>query len=170
MVNSKRQNNKKDDIENEINLSKKDLFLKKLQSKKGYKRYVKSPLRYGGGKTLAVGKILEYFPKDIKKVVSPFIGGGSIEVALAKELGIKVIAYDIFELIVNYWKVQISQPKELYEELSRLKNTKDEYERVKNILKKIWNKKDGLLKNDYSDLELANYYYYNHNKWIILFN
>ncbi len=150
-------------FEDKNNLSKKSLFLKQLQSKNGYKRYVKSPLRYGGGKTLAVGKILEYFPENIKKVVSPFIGGGSIEVALAKELGVKVIAYDIFELLVNYWNIQISKPQELYKRLCLLNNNKDEYERVKNILKEIWNKKDGLLKNNYSNLDLATYYYFNHN-------
>lgn len=165
MTNNKQKKSKSkiSNFEDKNDLSKKSIFLKTLESKKGYKRYVASPLRYGGGKTLAVGKILEYFPENIKKVVSPFLGGGSIEVALAKELGVKVIAYDIFELLVNYWNVQVSQPKELYEKISCLKNNKDEYERIKNILKEIWNKKDGLLKNNYSNLDLATYYYFNHN-------
>ena len=142
---------------------KKDIFLKKLKSKNGYKRYTESPLRYGGGKSLAVGNIVEYLPNNLKKVVSPFIGGGSVEIAIAKELDIEVVAYDIFDLLVNYWNVQINYPKELYEKLSILKSNKDEYERVKNILKKIWNKKDGLLKNDLTNIELAAYYYYSHN-------
>ncbi|CRF41602.1 DNA adenine methylase [Helicobacter ailurogastricus] len=30
--------------------------------KRRYKRYTKSPLRYGGGKSLAVGFILEHMP------------------------------------------------------------------------------------------------------------
>lgn len=46
----------------------------------GYKRYLGSPLRYAGGKSLAVGHILEYLPDNLNKVVSPFIGGGSVEV------------------------------------------------------------------------------------------
>ena len=80
---------------------------KKLQGKNGkYKRYLGSPLRYAGGKSLAVGLITEFLPKDIKKVVSPFIGGGSVEIAIAKELGIDVVAYDIFDLLVNYWQQQ----------------------------------------------------------------
>ncbi len=142
---------------------KKDIFLKKLKSKNGYKRYTESPLRYGGGKSLAVGNILEYLPDNIQKVVSPFIGGASVEIALAKELDIEVVAYDIFDLLVNYWNVQINFPVDLYEKLNALASSKDEYERVKIILKKIWNKKDGLLKNDLTNIDLATYYYYSHN-------
>ncbi len=146
-----------------LKLSKKSLFLKKIKTQNGYKRYTESPLRYGGGKSLAVGNILEYFPENINKVVSPFIGGGSVEIALAKELKIDVIAYDIFDLLVNYWNVQITKPNELYENLNKFNNTKDEYENVKNILKSIWNKKDGLICNNYNKLDLATYYYFNHN-------
>lgn len=53
-----------------------------LNSKNGYKRYLGSPLRYAGGKSLAVGGILKYLPDGLNKVVSPFIGGGSVEVAI----------------------------------------------------------------------------------------
>ena len=134
-----------------------------LISHNGYKRYLGSPLRYAGGKSLAVGHILEYLPDDINKVVSPFIGGGSVEVALAKELGIEVIGYDIFELLVNYWQMQVKEPNKLFEKLNELENTKEEYEEIKDILKGIWNKKDGLLENSYSNLDLATYYYFNHN-------
>lgn len=140
-----------------------ELFLNKITSKKGYKRYNGSPLRYGGGKSLAVGKIIEYLPKEINRVVSPFMGGGSVEIALAKELGLEVIAYDIFDLLANYWNVQINQPEELYKRLISLKNSKEEYENIKNKLKEIWNKSDGLLPNDYSDLDLATFYYFSHN-------
>ena len=127
------------------------------------KRYLGSPLRYGGGKTLAVSSILSYLPKNLDLLVSPFMGGGSVEIAVAKELNKKVIAYDIFDLLVNYWQVQIATPDKLAEELEKLKNTKEEYENVKNKLKEIWNKNDGLLQNNYSKLELATMYYFKHN-------
>ncbi|MHB9296683.1 putative DNA adenine methylase [Pillotina sp. SPG140] len=143
--------------------SKKDIFLHKLKANNRYKRYLGSTLRYAGGKTLAVGYVIENISENVKKVVSPFIGGGSVEIALAKELKIDVIGYDIFELLVNYWQIQIRQPKELYNNLSLIENTKEEYEKVKNLIKEIWNKNDGLLKNSYSNLELATYYYFNHN-------
>ncbi|WP_199769132.1 hypothetical protein [Helicobacter cynogastricus] len=49
--------------------AKKSLFLENLRSQKlRYKRYTKSPLRYGGGKSLAVGFILEHMPTNIKRV------------------------------------------------------------------------------------------------------
>jgi hypothetical protein len=55
-------------------LDKKTLFLNKLYSKVSYKRYLGSPLRYGGGKSLGVGNIIEFLPANITRVVSPFIG------------------------------------------------------------------------------------------------
>lgn len=156
-----------DVLENEMyrlnNISKKELFLRKLRTKNGYKRYTGSPLRYAGGKSLAVGYIIELLPDNLEKVVSPFIGGGSVEIAIAKELNIKVEAYDIFDLLVNYWNVQLNEAHFLYEKLSKLNNSKTEYEKVKAILKTIWNKKEGLLKNDLSEIELATYYYFSHN-------
>jgi DNA adenine methylase len=48
-------------------------------------------LRYAGGKTLAVGLIVELIPDNITRLISPFIGGGSVEVAVAREMGIPVI-------------------------------------------------------------------------------
>jgi DNA adenine methylase len=150
------------DLGNEYNLRKYD-FLNRLKSKKGYKRYQGPPLRYGGGKSLAVGKLVEHLPNNLTSVVSPFFGGGSFEIAIAKELGISVIGYDIFELLVNYWDVQINDPESLYFGVIQLKNTKDEYERIKEILKTTWNKKHGLLKHNLTKLDLASYYYFNHN-------
>lgn len=141
-------------------------LLEKLKSpskKDAFKRYKGTPLRYAGGKTLAVGHIVNLIPNKINRVVSPFFGGGSVEIALSKELEIEVIGYDIFDLLVNYWQIQISTPNELYKNLIKLKNTKEEYENVKDILKKVWNKKDGLLENNLTKLELATYYYFSHN-------
>ncbi|MDO5760038.1 MAG: DNA adenine methylase, partial [Bacteroidota bacterium] len=95
--------------------NKKQLFLSKLKgNNRKYKRYTGSPLRYGGGKSLAVGYIIELLPDNITKVISPFIGGGSVEIALSKELGINVIAYDVFDLLVNYWQMQLKNPNRLY--------------------------------------------------------
>ena len=42
----------------------------------------KTPIRYAGGKTRAIKHIIPYFPKDLKNVISPFMGGGSLEVYL----------------------------------------------------------------------------------------
>ena len=51
------------------------------------KRISLSPLRYAGGKTKAIGLILESFPKlKNKKVISPFFGGGSFETESSKNI------------------------------------------------------------------------------------
>ncbi|MCL2312129.1 MAG: DNA adenine methylase [Firmicutes bacterium] len=120
-------------------------------------------LRYAGGKGYGCYQILEYFPKNISRVVSPFIGGGSLEVAICKELQIPVIGYDIFELLVNYWQVQIKQPQALYEKLKTFPNTKEFYAKIKDILREVFNKGGELKRGNYSDLDLAAFYYYNHN-------
>ena len=140
----------------------KEEFLKKLISPSSgkYKRYKGSPLRYAGGKSLAVGYIVELIPNYVRRIISPFIGGGSVEIALAKELGLEVIAYDIFDLLVNYWQQQLKHPKELYDLLATFRPTKEEYERIKNILKKHWDKSAGY-DGELEPLELAAYYYFN---------
>jgi len=91
-------------------------------------------------------------------LVSPFFGGGSIEIAVAKELGIEVIGFEIFDILVNYWQIQISKPEDLYKELSKLKPTKEIYKLVKEELKRHW---IGEVKLE--PLKLATYYYFNHN-------
>ncbi len=142
-------------------LEKKKAFLDKLKSKTkpdSYKRYLGTPLRYAGGKTLAVGHIINLLPADIKRVVSPFIGGASVEIAIAKELDLRVIGYDVFDILTNYWNYQINEPNKLARELEKFKPTKEEYTRVREIMKKHWK---GVKK--LRDLELAAVYYFNHN-------
>jgi len=136
----------------------KQKFLKLLKgTRKKYKRYLGSPLRYAGGKSWAVGYIIEKIP-DIPRLISPFFGGGSVEIAVAKELGIPVLGFEVFDILVNYWKIQIEQPLELYKELKKFKPNKETYQWIKHELKKHWEGKIQL-----QPLKLAAYYYFNHN-------
>jgi len=140
----------------------KKAFLSKHKSQSGknkYKRYIGSPLRYAGGKSLAVGLIIERFPDNIKRLVSPFMGGGSVEIACSVELGLPVIGYDIFNLLINYWDIQIKNPEELYKRLLKFKPNREEFSRVKNILKLHWEGKK-IIRSKY---DLAAIYYFNHN-------
>jgi len=109
---------------------------------------------------LAVAKILPLVPRTVRRVASPFLGGGAVEIAIANELHIPVKAYDLFDLLVNYWQVQLVCPGELADRLSALTPTKGEYERVKDILKSHWNKREGY-DGKMSPLEAATYYYFN---------
>ncbi len=63
---------------------------------------IKSPLRYPGGKSRAVKHILPYFPENTTTVVSPFMGGASVELNLAAK-GIEVYASDKFEPLCAFW-------------------------------------------------------------------
>lgn len=142
---------------------KKELFLSKIRSKNPksinkYKRVVVSPIRYPGGKSLAVGYIVELLPTNIKRLVSPFFGGGSVEIAVSKYLGLEVIGYDIFDILMNYWKFQIEKPKLLYEELKKLKPNKETFDKIKLILKDHWEEKIKL-----DPLKLAVYFFFNFN-------
>lgn len=114
-------------------------YLHNIKTKEGYKRVSLSPLRYAGGKSKAVGLILSKFPTlREKKIVSPFFGGGSFEIALAKELGFHIIGYDIFGMLVNFWKQVIERPNEFADELAKLVPTKEEYTKNRHILLSHW--------------------------------
>ena len=63
-----------------------------------------SPLRYPGGKAKTSSAILSMFPDNIECIVSPFFGGGSLEIKAAAK-GIKVYGYDISKPLVIFWNV-----------------------------------------------------------------
>lgn len=142
---------------------KKRIFLNEIRSKNPksmnkYKRVAVSPIRYAGGKTLAVGHVIELLPNNVKRIISPFFGGGSIEIAMSKYLDLEVIGFDIFDILCNYWKFQIEQPEILYKELKKLKPNKEEFEKIRKILNKVWKKEVTL-----DPLTLAVYFVYNFN-------
>ncbi len=137
------------------------LFLDSLRSQGKYKyaRYRGLPLRYAGGKSLGVGHIVEQLPDGLEKLVSPFMGGGAVEIACARELNVQVCAYDIFDILVNYWQVQLSSGSTLAKRLEKWQPTKTQYAEVKSQLKAHWNGETPI-----SDpLELAAHYWFNHN-------
>ena len=129
-------------------------FLKSMKLAKGYKRYLGSPLRYAGRKSLATNQIIECFPDRLtKKVVSFCFGGGSI-IALNRELQKEIIGYDLFDILVNYWPAQIRYPQQI----KKFKPIKQVYTRIESKLKKHWLKEIKL-----SKLDLASHYFFNHN-------
>jgi len=141
----------------------KKLFLNSIKSTNKnsswqYKRVVVSPIRYAGGKSLAVGFLVELLPNNIKRLISPFMGGGSFEIACSKYLGLEVIAFDIFDILMNYWEVQINNPEALFKKLSTFEPNAKTYKEVKERLKAHWQNKNKL-----SSIDLAAHYYFNHN-------
>ncbi len=81
-------------------------------------KYPKSPLRYPGGKARAVHQILRFIPASESTLVSPFLGGGSIEIAAAS-LGLTVIGYDAFQPLVDFWVELLKDPETLVNRVER---------------------------------------------------
>lgn len=144
-----------------------------------YKRVLISPLRYAGGKSKAIGLILNSLPKlRNKRIVSPFFGGGSFELCVSQNLNIEVIGYDIFGMLVNFWNVLINHKDEFIQELKKFKITPEEFTYNRHVLLNYWDKikpKD-LVYNTKKQVQLAEedltlldtniikqavYYYYN---------
>lgn len=73
---------------------------------------MKSPLRYPGGKSRGASQIMRYFPSNLEEMVSPFFGGGSIELQTAST-GARVYGYDAFRTLVDFWQELISNPEAL---------------------------------------------------------
>ena len=133
---------------------------------------MKTPIRYAGGKSKAI-KIITPFIKDVDKIVSPFIGGGSLEVHWAS-MNKEVIGYDLFDVLVNFWNVLLNNRDELVEKLKEIKPTSEEYVKIKEILMK-WDNTQEMLKDwktgyykrdevvSLDKITAAAYYYFNHN-------
>jgi len=135
----------------------------------------KTPIRYAGGKSKAYKIITDYIPKlpYPQRIVSPFIGGGSLESKWSSELGIDVLGFDIFDALVNFWQTLLDSPNELADKLQELTPTKEKYAEIKEILVQ-WEYTQDMLKDWKTDyykrdpieldkLTAAAYYYFNHN-------
>ncbi len=67
-------------------------------------------LRYPGGKGKAVKTLLPYFEAtEADSLISPFFGGGAIELALVRE-GWDVSGFDGWKPVVNFWKSVLKDP------------------------------------------------------------
>jgi DNA adenine methylase len=133
-------------------------YLSTLKKEDGFKRVLSSPLRYPGGKTKAIGLILDNLPKlKRKRIISPFFGGGSFELCVSQNLGIEVVGYDIFGMLVNFWDVLIHHKDEFISELEKFEITPEEF----TSKKKVELKDSDLTLLDDNKLLQAVYYYYN---------
>ena len=105
------------------------------------KNNIKTILRYPGGKSKAIGLILNILPKlRNKKIVSPFFGGGSFELCVSQNLNIEIVGYDIFGILVNFWNVLINHKDDFINELKKFKITQDEFTYNRHVLLNYWNK------------------------------
>ena len=107
----------------------------------------RSPLRYPGGKSRAISQIVDkYIIPNISKsnkICSPFFGGGSIEIHLAK-LGYRVYGYDAFPPLVDFWQVLLKNPNKLANATEKeLRVSKKKFDVIQdNFRNKHWKSKN----------------------------
>jgi len=99
-----------------------NIILIKLNEKDNIS-YIKPIIKWVGGKTQIINKIIDYFPKEMNNYHELFLGGGSVLLALLQNIeinNIKVIglinAYDINETLIHFYKnIQNNLEKVIYE-------------------------------------------------------
>ncbi len=74
---------------------------------------------YPGGKSKALKQMLPYLPTTEAEVVSVFLGGGSVELALC-ESGVQVHGYDNYSALVTFWQMLLRDPEGLARRIERL--------------------------------------------------
>ncbi|MBE9010788.1 DNA adenine methylase [Pseudanabaenaceae cyanobacterium LEGE 13415] len=85
---------------------------------------VKSPLRYPGGKSRAVDRILAQMPSTIAEFREPFLGGGSVFLAVKSRFDLLIRHYWINDLnhdLYCFWKCARDQSDLLIEKIQHLK-------------------------------------------------
>ena len=85
---------------------------------------LKTPLRYPGGKSRAVVKLLQYLPDltQVKEFREPFLGGGSVAIEITKRYPhIEIWANDLYWPLYNFWCELQHNGDKLQKELVSLK-------------------------------------------------
>ncbi len=92
-------------------------------------RDLSSAIAYPGGKSKAVAKIVRHFPPNLKEMglLSPFFGGGSVELSQLG-LGVEVAGADKFRPLVRFWQDAISDPNLLADRVRSYYPVHDVYE------------------------------------------
>ena len=92
---------------------------------------LKTPLRYPGGKSRAIVKLLQYLPdlSQVKEFREPFLGGGSVALEITKRYpNIEIWVNDLYEPLANFWQILQHDGEKLQDDLKKIKekyNTPD---------------------------------------------
>jgi len=129
-----------------------------LQDKKS-SQFTKPFLKWAGGKTQIIQKIISKFPNKIKDYHEPFVGAGSVMFALLSciksnkiKLTGKIYVYDINQALINLYKHIQNNPSELSEHLDSHIKIYDE------CISSVINRKPANLQEGKSSKE--SYYYW----------
>ena len=132
---------------------------------------MKTILRYAGGKSKAYNTISKYIDTNVTEIISPFIGGGSLEVRWNTKLNINIKAFDIFWHLTNFYNSLLNHKDKLLYELSLLEPNKEFYNEIKELLLCHYKTQELFkgYKTDYykrepnyiDDITISAYYFYN---------
>jgi len=95
---------------------------------------LKTPLRYPGGKSRAISKMQQYFPdlRDYDEFREPFLGGGSVALDVTQFYpDLSIWVNDLYEPLVNFWKILQSDGERLSEDLLNIKKKYNTPDRAK---------------------------------------
>ncbi|MGF1539520.1 MAG: DNA adenine methylase [Pleurocapsa sp.] len=85
---------------------------------------IKSPLRYPGGKSKSIKKIIEYLPDNFSEFREPFVGGGSLFIYLKQQYPtLKIWINDLNTELFLFWKIAQSDLEKLIKEIFDIKKT-----------------------------------------------
>jgi DNA adenine methylase len=108
---------------------------------------IKSPLRYPGGKSRVVKKIVDFIPAEFKEFREPLLGGGSLFIYLKQRFPKKQFwINDLYEPVYNFWFLSKKRPNKVISQILRwrVKFTsgkelhsylKNNYDRLNNVQK-----------------------------------
>ena len=90
---------------------------------------VRSPLRYPGGKTRAIKKIMPHVPADIREYREPFVGGGSVYFAMWNTFGSRLDRYwinDIDPDLYHFWRFARDDNTRLADKVTAMRDDADD--------------------------------------------
>lgn len=85
---------------------------------------IKSPLRYPGGKSRSIKKIIKYLPDNFSEYREPFVGGGSLFIYLKQQYPhLKIWINDLNPELFCFWKKAQSNLNKLVKEIYYIKKS-----------------------------------------------
>ena len=122
-------------------------------------------LKWVGGKTQIINKLLDNYPTEMNNYHDIFLGGGSTLFALLSyvkngkiKVKEKIYAYDINEILIETYKDVQSNPKELYKYMHKLFKTYSNCEKDGEVNRKPTSKNEAVTSKE-------SYYYWIRSKF-----
>ena len=99
-------------------------------------KYLKTPLRYPGGKSRVAKDFIPRFPSDIGQFREPFLGGGSVALLFTQMYpDVPVWVNDKYTYLYNFWVHLQKDGKKLSDDLVSIKTDNSTEDKAKELFK-----------------------------------